>query len=108
VGVADDPFHTGEAGEILRRALGITAGYQNPGGWVFAMHAADGLPNVVIGGGGNGTGVEDDEIGGGTVVRGTETMGCEVSMDSGAIGLGGPAAEVLDVKRFRQATIIAF
>jgi hypothetical protein len=45
------------------RALSIAARYHDFCGGIFAMDAADGSAGVLIGGCGNGAGIQDDQIG---------------------------------------------
>ena len=96
MGVADHPFDAGQGGEFVRGALGVAAGHQDAGPGILAVHAADGLADVVVGGGGDGAGVEDDQVGGGALGRGVQPLGGEQRFQSRAIRLRGPAAEIVD------------
>ena len=83
--------------QFLGRALRVAAGHQNAGRGIFAMHAAHGLAHVFIGRGGDGAGVEHHEIGGRRARRAaSKPLRGEQRFESGAIGLGGAAAEILD------------
>src|SRR5262249_27610894 len=49
-------------------------------------------------GGGDCASVEDDDFGGGRVVRSGKTQIAELAFEGGAIGLGGAATELVGVK----------
>ena len=87
VRVAHHPLDARQAGQLLRRALGIAAGDQNARGGIFAMHAADGLAHVFVGGAGDGAGVEHHEIGRGALAGGFQPLSREQRFQRRTIGL---------------------
>ena len=98
MGVADDEGDAGEGGEFFWGALGVAAGDDNLAGGVGGVEFADGVASLGVGGGCDGTGVYHDHVGIGCGRgRGTATVE-ELALDGGAVGLGGPAAKLLDVK----------
>lgn len=74
VGVADHPFDSWHGRDLFRSALGIATGYQDPSVPILAVYAADSLPHILIGGCGHSAGVQDYEIGSGTLGRGFQTL----------------------------------
>src|ERR1700675_1864579 len=98
VGVADYDGDAGEGGEFFRGARGVAAGDDDFGDGVGGVEFADGVASLSVGGGGDSAGVEDDDVGGGCR-RGRGTAAVEeLAFDGGAVGLGGAAAELLDVE----------
>ena len=63
VRVPDDPGHAGQSRDFLRRTLRVAAGDDDARVGLRAMDAADGLAKLVVGGRGDGAGVQDDEVG---------------------------------------------
>ena len=96
VRVADHPLHARHRRQFFRRALRIAAGHQDARRRILAMHAADGLPHVVIRRRGDGAGVQNDEIGRGAVFGRVEPLGREERLERGAIGLRRAASEILN------------
>ncbi len=78
--------------------MGVAAGDDKAGGGILGVEFADRVAGLGIGGGGYSAGVEDDDGGGGRIGgRGAAAVE-ELAFESGAIGLGGAAAELLDVE----------
>lgn len=98
MGVADDPCHTWENGELFGGALGIAAGDDETGGGVLCVNFADGVAGLGVSGGGYGACVEDDDGGRGGIGGLGAAAIEELAFEGGAIGLGGAAAELLDVE----------
>ena len=96
VGVANYGGYAGECGDFMGSALGITSGDDDFGVWILPLDAADGGAGILIGGGGDGAGVQQNQVGlrGGSV---SEAASFELALEGGAIGLGGAAAKVFDV-----------
>jgi hypothetical protein len=63
VGIADDEGDTGKGGEFFGGALGVAAGDDDFCGRVGGMEFTDGVAGLGVGGGGDGAGVEDDDVG---------------------------------------------
>jgi hypothetical protein len=97
VAVADDGGHSGHCGQFIRGALSIAAGDDNPGLRIEAMRAADKGACGAVGFGGYAAGIHDHYIGGGGRSL-DETGGAQTATDRFAIGAGGPASEMFDVK----------
>ena len=70
VGISNNPFDSGHRRQLLGSPLRIAAGDENPGGGILAMHATDRLADIVICRGGNGAGIQYDEV------RGGAFLGC--------------------------------
>lgn len=69
------------------------------------MYATNGGAGILIGGGGDRTGVQNNDFGGVRRGRTVESTFGELLFNRGAIGLSGPAAKILDVKT-RHAYIL--
>jgi len=98
VGIADDVGDAGERREFFGRALCVAAGDHDLGGGIVGMKFADGVAGLGIGGCGDSAGVDDDNVSG---LRGAGKEAAtveELAFDGGAVGLGGAAAELLDVE----------
>ena len=94
--IADDPIDAGKLRQLFGRALSIAAGDQDARRGIFTMDAPQRLAHVVVGGCGNGTGVEDHQIGGGAGLRMRQTAPRKERFERCAVGLRGAAAEILD------------
>jgi hypothetical protein len=105
VRVADYGGDAGQGGDFLGRALGVASGDDNSCQWVLALHTADGGAGVLIRRIRNGAGVQNYQVGLGGRGR-RQAASFELSCESGAIGLGGAASEVLYVIRGHR-TIVA-
>ena len=98
VRVADDKRNTGESSEFFGGALGITAGDEDFGRGILRVYFPDGVSGLSVGCSGDGASVDDDKFRavwrrnrGATAVE-------QLALDSGAVGLGGAAAELFEVK----------
>jgi hypothetical protein len=98
VGIADDPGNARECGEFFGSALGVAAGDDKAGGGILGVNLANGVAGLSVGGGGYRAGIEDDDGGRGGIGDRTASTIEELALDSGAVGLGGTAAELLDVE----------
>jgi hypothetical protein len=97
--VPDDPSHAGESGDFFRRALCVAACDDDARIGLRAMDATDGLAKLVVGGRGDGAGVQYNEIGIGYFVRCMESARGKAGFERGSIGLGSAAS-----KRFYEVT----
>jgi hypothetical protein len=61
--IADHGMNTGQRGDLLRRPLSVTSGYQDARGGVFPVHSAQEGAGSAIGLGGHAAGVGYDHIG---------------------------------------------
>ena len=107
MGIADDPRDAGESREVLGSALCVTPGDDEASGGVLGVNLANGVASLSISGRGDGTCVYDDEISGSCVRDGTATPFEQLAFEGGTIGLGGAAAELLDVEGLHRKTIIS-
>jgi len=98
VRIADDLGDAGDGGDFFGSALGVASRDDDLGVGILAVDAADGGAGIVIGGGGDGAGVEHDEFGAGDGGSAVESLLLELALDRGAVGLGGAASEILDVE----------
>ena len=96
VGISHHPFDAGHGGQFIGRALGIAASDQNARVGVLAMYPAHGLAHVFVGGLGDRTGIQDHQVRVAALGCSIQPLGRKQGFERGAIGLGGPAAEVLD------------
>src|SRR5256885_15119382 len=92
VGIANNERDAGEGRKFFGGALGVTAGDENFGGGVLRVNFANGIAGLGVGGGGDGAGVDDDELGGLGGSRGWAAAGQELALDGGAGGVRGAAA----------------
>src|SRR5260221_6306423 len=98
VGIADNERDAGESGQFFGGALGVTAGDENFGGGILRVDFANGIAGLRVGGGCDGAGVDDDELGGLRRSRGCAAAVQELALDGSAVGLGGAAGELFDVE----------
>ena len=102
VAIADDGSDAGQSGKFVGRALGIATGDDDARAGIAAMGAADIGTSGAVGFGGDGAGVDEDEIGvrwqSVTVARHGESGANGLS-----IGTSGAASEVFNVKRHGAA-----
>lgn len=96
--IADDPGDTRKLRQFLRRALGVTTGDEDTRGGVGGMQPLNGVASLGIGGGRDGAGVHDHDIGGGGFRRGCAAALQQLALESGAVSLGGAAAELFNVE----------
>ena len=96
VGIADDEGDAGKSGEFFGGTLGVAAGDNDASRGIGGVEFADGVAGLRVGGGGDGAGVEDDDVGDGRVRGKGKALLAELALDGGAVGLRGAAAELLD------------
>lgn len=95
VGIAHNPVDALKASDFLRRALSVTASDQNAGIGVFSLCAADEIPQVLVGGGGDRAGVEDDQVRGCAM---GQAFFSKAGLKGGTVSLRGAASEILNMK----------
>ena len=93
--ITNDPSHTWNSRDFLGSALRVATCDHDARIGLSAVDAADGLTKLVVGCGGDGAGVQDDEIGVGYFTGGVKTTGSEAGFERGSIGLRSPASERL-------------
>ena len=105
VRIANDMSDARQTRKFLRGPLGITAGYDDPSLWVFAMDTADRRAGVLIGGSRYGTRVEDHNARLSNVYGTVEALVFQLPFDGCPIGLRGPAAKILYVKAIHSLIV---
>ena len=96
VGVADHAAHARQSGNFFRSALRVASGDDNFCQRILSLHSANGSAGILIGGIRDCARIQDDEVGlSGGGAR--QAAGFELAFESGAVGLGGAAAEVFHV-----------
>src|ERR1700756_234431 len=98
VGVADDVRDAGKAGQLFRGTLRVAPRDHDPGLRVFPMNTADCGAGVLVGGGSDGTSVEDYDFSSARRGSALQSVLLELALDSGSVSLGGAAAKVLYVE----------
>ena len=100
VGIAHHPFHAWKGGQFLRRALRVAPSHQNLGCRLLAVNFTHHLAQVVVGGGGDGAGVQDHQVGIRHVGCGEQSATGKPGFQRCAIGLRSSAS-----KRFDEETL---
>ncbi len=95
--IADDEADARQRRDFLGSALRITAGNQDLRIGIFAMNAPDGGPGILIGRCRYGASVENDDLGFVGGAGATQSALKQLPLDGGAVRLGGPASEILNV-----------
>ena len=72
------------------------------------MHAPDGLPHIVIRGLRDGAGIQHHQVRGGAVIGRFQTLSRELRFQRRAIGLRGPASEILNEVSPHPASIVSY
>ncbi len=106
VRIAYDEGYAGESCDFLRSALGVASGDDDFASGIFALDAAEGGAGFLLGGGGHGAGIQNNDFRGGGAAGAVEAAVAELLFDGGAVGLGSAAAEIFDVKAGHR-TILA-
>src|SRR5574341_1809162 len=101
--VADDPAHAFQRGQFLWSALRITAGGDELCPGIGLVDCSKGLSRLRIGRSGDGASVHNHDVSHLARARAKETASEELKLDRRGIGLGGPAAEIHNVKRSHEA-----
>ena len=83
-----------EGGDLLGSALRIASGDEDAGRRVGAMNAADGRTRILIGGRGDGAGVQYNEFGFRRRAGSRQTAIGQLALNRRAVGLGGATSEV--------------
>src|SRR5260370_11448900 len=95
VRVADHPGHSGQGSNFFRSALGVAAGDQNFRVRVSAMYAANRGTRVLIGGSGDGAGIQYNQISVSGRTGVVQTSVGKFALDGGAICLRGATGKIL-------------
>jgi hypothetical protein len=98
MGISDNPRDAGQCSKFFWGSLSVAAGDDDFGGGVCGMELSNGIASLGISGGGDCTGVHDDDVRGCRIGGGGAAAVEQLAFDRGAIGLGGAATELLDEK----------
>ena len=96
--VTDDLAHARKRSYFLRRALRITAGHDDPAIGILAANASNGRPGILVGSRGDGTGIQNYDLGFERPGSADRAVVAKLPLDRGAVCLGGTASEVFYVK----------
>lgn len=105
--VPDDLRDARQGGQLFGRALGIAAGDHDLCAGIFAVDSADGGAGVLIGGGGDRAGVQDDDFGVAQHAGALHSQILELAFDGRAVGLSRPAPKILYVKTCHHTILAA-
>src|SRR5258707_6046510 len=98
VGIAYDAADAGEGGQFFWSALGVAAGNDDAGGGACGVNFADSVAGLSVSGGGDGTGIENDDVGALRGYRGAATIE-ELALGGRPVGSGWAAAKLFDMER---------
>jgi hypothetical protein len=98
-GVGDDPPDAGHPGQVVRGPLGQTAGDDDARAGAVRSRLADEFEGLAVGPGGQGAGVDDDEISTAGLGGRPQAAALEVLGPGEGFGLVDPAAEAADGER---------
>src|SRR5438445_13729601 len=96
--VADDTANSRQRGDFLRGALGITAGNNNLPLGILKVEAADSGSSVPVSVGGYRTSISNHNVGVRRFWHLATVMIEALTLNSRAVGLGGPASVLLNEK----------
>ena len=98
VGVADDPGNARKGSKLFGSALSVAAGDDDAGAGIGGVELANGVAGLGVGGGGDRTSIDHDDVGVRGFARRSKAAFEELALEGGAISLSGAAAELFDVK----------
>jgi len=105
VGIAHDPANSRQGSNFFRRALGVAAGHQDLAAGVGAMNAADGGASILVGGRGDGAGVQHHYLRLARLLGPFQPLSTQLLLQGSPVRLGGAAAKVLHVETGHGAII---
>lgn len=86
-----------QAGELVRRALGIAAGDDDFCLGVVAVNAANKRTRAAVGISGDAASIDDDNAGAGNICGRAQTIPAQTGGDGFAIGAAGTAPKILNM-----------
>lgn len=107
MGISDYSCNAGQSGNFLRRSLRVTPGHHDPAVGIRALNSANSRARVLVGCGGDGAGIQNDDI------RLLQSSCCfqstfaELALYSSAVGLRRSTAKILYVKA-RHSHIVTY
>ena len=96
--VADDTANSRQRSDFLWGALGITAGNNNLPLGILTVEAADSSSSVPVSLGGYRTSINNHNVSFSRIWHRAQALIEELTLNCRAVGLGGPASEILHVK----------
>ena len=96
VGVAHDPFHAWQGGKFFGGALRVTTGDQDPACGVLAADATNCGAGVLVRGGGDSAGVQNDNFGLLGRCSAPQSLRKKLLLEIRSVSLRCPAAKVLN------------
>src|SRR5271157_4185010 len=99
VRIPDNKGDSRENRQLFGGALGVAAGDDEACGGIGGVEFADGFARVAVRSGGDGTGVQNDDVRRTGVGGEFAALLAQLALDGGAIGLRCAAAKLFDVKR---------
>ncbi len=99
MGITDDKGDSRENREFFGGALGVAAGDDDARGGIGGVKFADGVTRLGVRGSGDGTRVQNDDVGRMGVAGEMAALFAQLALDGGSIGLRRAAAKLFDVKR---------
>src|SRR5579864_4604014 len=105
--VSNHETHAWESGDFLGRALRVAAGDHDACVGLRAVDATNGLAKLVVGSGGDGASIEDDQVGVGKFVGRVKSARSKPGFERGSVGLRSAASERL-YEVTRQAPILTW
>lgn len=107
MGITDHAADTRKGSDLLGSTLSVASGHHNAAIRIRAMNTADSSTSILVRSGRHGTGIEHGEIG----LRGAaslfQALIAELPFQCRTVGLGSPAAKVLDVKTWHGSILTA-
>ena len=94
VGVTDYQTHTGQGCDLIGCPLRVAAGDYNSCVGILSLDATDGCTGVLVGSGGYGAGIKDNDGCVGDAGNAGEPLVFELAFEGGAVGLSSAASEV--------------
>jgi len=96
VGIAHDPGDTGKHGQLFWSTLGVASGNDDADGGIGGVKLSNGIAGLGVGRGGDGAGVDDDDVGDGGCDGGSAAAVEQLALEGGTIRLCGAATELFD------------
>jgi len=96
MGITDYEGNPRESSNFFGSALSVTAGNHDARGGIGCVDFADGVAGLSVSGGGDGAGVQNDDVSFGGIGGKDAALLEQLLLDGGAVRLGGAASELLD------------
>lgn len=106
VRIASNPSYAGEGGDFLGGTLSVATCYQNFGLGILTADASQGSAGLLIGGGCDRAGIQNNVVGGCWRTR-IESPGRQLAVNGGAVGLACATAKIFNVEARHPTLIVA-